>query len=130
MGLHFEQRSNGGVLVEAAGVITSEDLVRANDMIYGSEEKIKALKYQIWDFEKAEDLIARAEDLRRLAAQDAVAAAINSNILIAVISPRDYGFGMGRMWESFVAETAIHSHVFRTREEAESWIDSKIASLC
>ena len=124
MALRFEQRVNDGLLVEAEGIITIEDLIQANDQIYSSREKIMALKYQIWDFQKVKDLISTADDMRVLAAQDAEAAKLNPDMIIALISPWDLGFGMGRMWEAFVDQSNINTHVFRTREEAESWVES------
>ncbi|MBU4317255.1 MAG: hypothetical protein KKF30_08275 [Proteobacteria bacterium] len=60
MTLRFEQRINGGILVEVAGIITIEDLIQANDQIYSSREKIMALKYQIWDFQKVKPHFFRA----------------------------------------------------------------------
>jgi hypothetical protein len=44
------------------------------------------------------------------------------NMLVAIAAPRDYAFGMARMWQAFVEDTGWNTAVFRSRAAASDWL--------
>ena len=48
-------REDGGVVLNAEGIVTGEERIEWNRTIYASDEKIAALKYQLCDFSRAEN---------------------------------------------------------------------------
>ena len=49
-----------------------------------------------------------------------------SETLFAVVVPSDLLFGLARMWHTYLGE-ARRAGLFRTREEAEIWINEKLS---
>jgi len=44
---------------------------------------------------------------------------------VAIVAPKDEVFGMARMWEMMVVFTEWKIQVFRSREEADLWLESE-----
>jgi hypothetical protein len=119
-------RDGYGLECIGTGVVTGEDLKKANEAVY-SDERLPALKYQLVDLLKAERFDVSNEDAIEIAEQDVAASETSPNMLIAVVAERDLPFGIARMWEAFAFEGAVETMVFREREEALAWIKMKLA---
>ena len=92
---------DGGIIIRVEGLISGNEIKKANDIIYESPDKIKKIKYQICDLTIASDFSASESDIRAISNQDKKASEINPNMLIAVVGEKDVIFGLARMWEAF-----------------------------
>ncbi len=49
-------------------------------------------------------------------------------MIIAIVAPQAGLFGLARMWETFVDDSTFETMIFKTRAEAEDWIQNKLLS--
>ena len=126
MPVKISYRDDGGVVLDAEGIVTGEELIEWNNAIYETDEKTAKLKYQFCDFTKVENFEISNNELHRIAGQDQKAATLNSHMLIAIVGADDLIFGLGRMWEAFVGDVPFETKVFRDVEEAESWLKAQL----
>ena len=117
---------DGGIIIRVEGLISGNEIKKANDIIYESPDKIKKIKYQICDLTIASDFSASESDIRAISNQDKKASEINPNMLIAVVGEKDVIFGLARMWEAFSYDSPFETMVFRTMEDAQQWIREKL----
>ena len=54
---------------------------------------------------------------------------MNPNMLIAVVAGSDLMFGLGRMWQTLVDDSSFKAGVFRSLEEANSWIKQNVNKI-
>lgn len=83
-------------------------------------------KYQLWDLSNVKKILLSNEDIVAFTKQDAAAAKINSNMIIAIVASSDLIYGLSRMWEANSDSSPFKSMVFRNIEDAEKWIDEMI----
>ena len=117
---------DGGIIIRVEGLISVNEIKKANDIIYESPDKIKKIKYQICDLTIASDFSASESDIRAISNQDKKASEINPNMLIAVVGEKDVIFGLARMWEAFSYDSPFETMVFRKMEDAQQWIRGKL----
>ena len=122
MPIELQYREGGrGVVFVCSGVVTASDFDEANKEIY-SEERLRSLRYQLIDFSDTERIEIYADDTRRHAEMDRLAAERNPDIAVAVVGPSDVAFGISRMWQAFTGEAKLQSRVFRSVPDAERWL--------
>ena len=126
MPVELTYNDDGGVVLTASGKMTGEELVRANETIYATEEKISLIVYQLCDFTEVEATDFDQDAVRALAEQDKLAARINPNMVVALVAKKDSLFGFSRMWQTFTDESLADTQVFRTVVEAKAWLREKI----
>ncbi len=114
-----------GVEIIGKGVVSGEELYNTANVVYSGDTLLKQ-KYLLINFVHVENLDVSTEDIVKLANQDIAASKTNPNILIAIVGEQDVVFGLARMWEAHVYESAFETMVFREREEAVAWINKKI----
>ena len=69
------------------------------------------------------------KELRELSAMHGRMAAIAGRNVVAVVAAAgSLAFGMGRMWEAFLASEEVEwqTRIFRVREEAERWLKEEV----
>jgi len=54
--------------------------------------------------------------------------ALCPGLLLAVVAPGDLLFGLSRMWQANLDEEC-RAMVFRTRTEAQAWIEGELSNL-
>lgn len=118
---------DGGIILTGRGKMTGEELVKANDAIYATEEKIKCITYQLCDFTDIELIDFDPEAVRALAEQDKLAARINPDMVVVIVAKKDSMFGFSRMWQTYTEEFLGDAQVFRTVVEAKAWLREKLA---
>jgi 5'-3' exonuclease len=128
MPLEFSYTEDNGIKVKGVGKVTALDLLNANKNIYENEEKIKSIRYQLCDFTHVKEIEISTNDVLSIADQDNRAAAINSDMIYAIVGDKDVIYGLARMWQSYVDRSGCETGVFRSMEEAQKWIDSKLES--
>jgi hypothetical protein len=103
------------------GVLTGDDVIQLNEKILASE-KFKQVQWCLVDETLATSIDISPEETKQLVKQDSRLIARFPNLVIAVVAPRDVGFGMARMWEIMTARTGWSTRTFRTRTEADAWL--------
>lgn len=113
-----------GVVYHCSGALTAKDFADANDTFLASPEEIKKWRYSIVDLNSMESMNMRYDEVAYIVQRARrIAEYAPPGVLIAVCSPNDLGFGLGRMWEALVEQQiGWETHTFRTRSEAEAWI--------
>lgn len=118
--LRYED-GGAGVRFICTGIVSGDEMLAANEEVY-SPDRLEALRYHLTDFTGAESFNFPKDVVRQIAFQDEKAAETNPNLIMAVAGDRDLIFGLSRMWQAFVGEEHVKTHVFRTVAEAEAWI--------
>ena len=93
-----------GVVYIGTGVISGNDIFRANELIFESAEVIKKTRFYLDDWTEATSTSVTVAELYRVVDQDKAAAKINPDIVVATVSGADLFFGMARMWEALADE--------------------------
>ena len=61
-------------------------------------------------------------EIKEIVEQDHVMATWSPNMILAIVAGQDIQFGLSRMWEAYVERVGWQTAVFRTRAEAELWL--------
>ena len=117
---------DGGIIAKGEGIVTGSEIKEINDTIYESPEKIKKIVYQICDWTNVSDVSISTPEIEAIASQDKQAADINPNMFIALVTKKDFFFGLARMWEAFAYSSPIETGIFRKMEDAQQWISEKL----
>ena len=111
-----------GVVLTGSGVVTGLEVHRCNDDLNDSG-RIERLRYQLWDFCRVSRLDLNSSDMRRLVEQDKSVAALNPDLVVAIVGDQELMLSLAKMWDAFVSEAALKANVFRTVAEGRAWIE-------
>jgi hypothetical protein len=120
---HILQDCKGRVWV-CRGVLTGKQLIANNDRILSSKS-YEGVRWLLID-ETDATMDISAEEIRTIRQQDDLLAAALPELVTAIVAPRDYGFGMSRMWEMLTERPGWSTRAFRSRPEAESWLREEV----
>ena len=116
-----------GVLYACRGVVTARDLMTANERLLAAPEQTARYRFGIVDLLDAESLELSTDEIRLIAQQDTlVAAIVPKGTIVAVVAAKDLAFGLARMWEAFVGDTEWETRTFRSRSHARSWVRERV----
>ncbi|MEE8295684.1 MAG: hypothetical protein V3R64_08225 [Sphingomonadales bacterium] len=122
---------NGGIHLEYEGIVTSKETSVTDAAIYNNpDHPLSRVPVIIADFSKVDAIDISYEQLRSAGIADREILKNNPGLVFAVIAERDQAFGMARVWQAFLDDLAPHSRIFRTLDEAQTWLKShkKLAS--
>ena len=124
MPIRFKYTNDKGLVFKGEGVLTYDDLRRANGIIYANDEKIRSIAYQLVDLSAIDGLDLSNDELERIGQQDQRAFNVNPEMRIAVIGPKDLTFGLARVWEVFACELGAQRacEIFRDEAAARAWL--------
>ncbi len=118
---------DGGVLNEFEGIVSLEENAEVYKKIFGKNpNQFKNIPYVISDYTKATKVTHSTEEIRQLASMTKKRLEVYSKTFFAVVVPGDLFFGLARMWHAHLGEED-RAGLFRTREEAEIWINKKLS---
>ena len=121
----FSTTYTGTTLIrEWTGEVTNDELFRSLDMVKEDILNGQIIEQALYDFTDTTTISATAKDIMRYSKQCLRMAQLNPNVRMAVIAPKDIVFGLARMWECYVDGVGYTTKVFRTREDAQSWLNS------
>jgi hypothetical protein len=122
--------AHGQYLVfNAAGAITGNEILKANEWLYSEFPEDDLARFQLWDFSSATVIKVDIDKIRKMAEQDKRAAQSLARLVIACVAPGDLFYGLSRMWQALADDAAIDAHVFRDRPSAEAWMLAKIEQV-
>ena len=126
MPIERKHLDGGGSLFVGTGTLTGTDILTAINAVHQTEEKTRAVIFQIGDFRLVEKVEISTEDVKRISERDKLTASINPNLISAVVAEKNIVFGMSRMWQAYTDEASVVTAVFRSMDEAEIWVAEQI----
>jgi len=128
MTVQINYPDNGiGIEIIASGIVTGEEIIKAQDEIY-NEENLQKQKYQIIDRTHCTEYQVSSEDIERISDRDNRASEVNSYIIIAVVSSTPLQYGMTRMWQAYIREDRFVTKIFADRKSADEWIELQLGN--
>jgi len=119
-------QDDGGVVINYSGPITGQEAMAVDQEVYTSTAyPISNVSYIIADYSDTTDFNYPPGIVKVIAQIDKIILEENPDLLIAVVSKTSLGFGLARMWQVHT-QMDERSLVFRTREEAEDWVQMKL----
>jgi len=107
--------------------VTARDLMDANERLLAAAEETARYRFGLVDFLGADSLDLSIDEIRLIAEQDTlVAAIVPKGTIVAVVAGKDLAFGLARMWEAFAGDTEWETKTFRSRSHAQSWIRERV----
>lgn len=128
MPIQIEVRHDAmGVIYHCSGDLTIDDFIAANATFLLTPNEILKWRYTLIDLTAAESMDISYSDVSGVVSQNkTIAAKAVPGVLLAVASPRDYSYGLARMWEALVEHVGWETMTFRSVAEAESWIHTRV----
>jgi len=113
------------LLLRATGKLTASDISSNQAALEQQKDALLNLQTCLLDFTEVSAMSLTADEIQQLAERDKQLARLLPPITIAVAAPTDVVFGLTRMWEVFAEGTRWQTRVFRSRTEAEAWLQSQ-----
>lgn len=104
------------------GHLTTGDITSAYQERFTDIGRIKKLKILLSDYSDVTQIDLHDVDISSLAEFYKTASAYNRKVVSVAIMPKDILFGLGRMWEAYVDGISWKAGIFRTKEEAQAFL--------
>ncbi len=126
MPIELKYLDGGGSLLVGTGTLTGREILSAINAVHETEEKTRAIVFQIGDFRLVEKVDISSMDIRRISERDIRTSKINPQLITAVVAGKDVVFGLSRMWQAYSDNPSTITSVFRSMDEAEQWVKEQI----
>ncbi len=129
MPIKIKYLDNGlGFIFIGEGLITGDDIINSNKIIFSSKERMKKYKYALIDYSNITHFKVSTPEIEIIVSQDKKASKYIPDGVLAVTAKKDLEFGLARMWEMIVENSGVQWEmmVFRSRPDAEAWIKEKV----
>jgi len=114
-----------GIVVTFSGIVEAEEVDQLQTQIH-ADESFPQLRYQIWDFSKAEDINISIDQIQHFATQTAMASSENPKLRIAIIPRKTSHNILGKTFHTFEkAWGANESKSFLDIDTAREWCRSR-----
>jgi hypothetical protein len=110
-----------GVRSVFSGIVTDDDLLRSNFELY-DDPRFTSIRYEIADFGLAEGSSFSAETVRCVARMDHDQSVRNPDVKVAILATGTLARGLARMYALSGGDTPWVTQLFRTEEDALSWL--------
>ena len=118
-----------GIIQEAWEVLRVEEMEDALREVQANEQAFRNVIYVLSDLSKVTKMPVSVDEVRHIAAKDRPMGPLNPNLISATVAPTDVIFGLARMWQVFVTRDGWKAEIFRSRIEAEEWLQTEIPGL-
>lgn len=126
MPIDIEFRHEGvGVIWNCHGATAVKDFFAAKDSLLASPERLKKVRYMIVDVTSMETVSVNFLAMVRITQDERLKPIVFPGMLCAVVSPTDAGYGLSRTWEALSSQSGWEIQIFRSRAEAELWIQQR-----
>ena len=117
-----------GVVFIGEGIVTGQEIIRANKNLLSFKENIKISKYCIIDYSETSEYNVSTSEIQIIAAQDKEISKYLPDYIVAIVAKRDLEFGVSRMWQTIaqINDLKWDTKVFKDRNNAEKWIINKV----
>ena len=111
-----------------SGIFTGTEYINALKIhLKQDREKFNNYKYSLMDLTAVTELkewpnsvIDESVYLCKQASQ------INLDAVVAIVAPKDFSFGLSRMWGTLMDETGWDIMIFRAKDDADAWIKKTV----
>jgi hypothetical protein len=118
-----------GVVCIARGCLTSRELIDFDLRQLSDPDTLARRRWTLMDISATSKVDISTTELRELSAMHRQMAGIAGQHIVAIVAAAgSFAFGMGRMWEAFLASEEVEwqTRIFRNREEAEWWLKEEV----
>jgi hypothetical protein len=127
MPVRIKYLDNGlGAEFIGTGIVNGKDLIEATKNVFASAENLKESRYGLLDFSGVDFFNLSSAELRIVTQLDKDAAAINPDLVIAIVTGKNRTSGVSRIWHAYMDETNWDTGIFGSRPDAESWIKKRV----
>jgi hypothetical protein len=110
-----------GIVVAFSGIVKADEVDKIQEQIH-SDELFPKLRYQIWDFSAAEDIIITIDEIQHFAMRTAAASGDNPKMRIAIIPRKTSHNILGKTFHTFEnLWGANESKSFQDIDDARDW---------
>ena len=102
----------------------------AENVLLTTEDKVRDITFSLVDLSDVTRFEVTSDEIHRIADVAKRIALLAPHIVVAVIAPGDYVFGLARMWETLVESTGWTTAVVRSKAEADAWVKTKLVTQC
>jgi hypothetical protein len=111
----------------AHGVVTDAELRDHVQEMYESDARTRRYRCALQDFSRVEEIKISSDAIREVAAMNLEAAKlVPPGAAVAIVASNPLMYGLGRMWEAWVAESGWRTRVFEDCGEAERWLEEQL----
>jgi hypothetical protein len=111
-----------GVVFHGSGVLTGQEIVDVRTALQADEARLRRVRYALVLLEDVTTVDLNVEDLRAGAVTDRRLGQLMPHAAVAIVAPLEHVFGVARMWEAIADVPEWTTYVFRTRSEANAWL--------
>lgn len=106
------------------GIVTAREVIDRLQEVFDSDY-VTRMKFALMDFSNIDKISVEIGELRHIARMVKKASETFQPIIIANVGGPLF-FGLSRMWEVFVEPAKLKTRTFRSRKEAEKWINEQL----
>ena len=115
-----------GIIIHFSGIVEADEAEKLQKHIH-ADKSFPQLRYQIWDFSKAEEINISIDQIQHFATQAAIASDKNPQMRIAIIPRKTSHNILGKTFHTFEKVWgAYESKSFRDIDAARAWCLSGI----
>jgi len=120
---------DNGVVISISGVVTGAEIIAQNAKMHAKADFKNNISFYLYDLSQVDQIDINADEVATIAEQDMEAAQKTPNQVVLLVASSDLIFGLGRMWQTLVEDSALKAGVFRTLDEANKWIGRNILKV-
>ncbi len=117
--------ADGGLSIRYYGVLTSAEIYDSFQCRLNHPEQLMNFSTIVADYTDVAEMRVPDLNIQLLAEQYQQMSKHAAGVMVAVIAPSDLQYGLGRMWQAHLGEMLWEHMIFRSRDEADSWLESK-----
>jgi hypothetical protein len=111
-----------GVLYVCAGLVTGQELIDANGLIFSHDEQLKRLRYAVMDQTGIQSVDLVFDDLKSIEKANRQAATTNPDLVVAIVVHKTLPAALTRVWDLRTSDMPWEKKVFEGKEEAYAWL--------
>jgi hypothetical protein len=115
-----------GVVYRFKGLVTGKELIKTNEEVFSSPERLRRVTYVVIDQVRLASLNVSIAELLKIARQNSSAAGINSQAVVALIAVSDLALGLSQVWGALTENIPWQTKVFMSEDEAYAWTRAKV----
>ncbi len=113
--------TNGTILTTVSGSVTAEDIIKYLGEVFPHPKRGQP-HCEIFDLRDAGTFDVDMDGARRIAAFAKGYRSELESAMVALVAPRDFEYGVGRVIGAYLDELPLDFRVFRNMKDAKSWI--------
>ncbi len=114
------------VFVRYYGRLTTDELYESARKRFADPQQLESFEVIMVDYSDVTEMEINDLNIKVLASCYSDASKLVSGVIVAVICPSDLQYGLGRMWQGYIDDIHWEHMVFRTHDEANTWVETKL----